>query len=74
MSATLYWRPVSVGRQTLDDQLRFILQLEQTRGRVRFTRTNIEYLRGLADAKVKDAQTVIDAIEKHNEIELWLEH
>lgn len=75
MSATLYWRPRRpLESKSLDDQLRFILNLDGVSGPVPFGRSNLDYLRGLADAEVKDAQTLIDAIEKHDDVELWLEY
>ncbi len=75
MSATLYWRPVVVSEgQSLNDQLRFILKLEGRQLPTRFDHTWLDYLRGLADAGITDAQTIIDAIEKHELIELWLEY
>jgi hypothetical protein len=76
MSANLYWRPVPKTAHGLPDALKYILQDSQgleAEMQV-FTRASICYLRGLADAKIDGAQELINAIEKHEEVEVWLEY
>lgn len=76
MSATLKWEPSKRKSQSLPDALKFVLRDKGgvTSERTIFGRGNISYLRGLADAGVEGAQELIDAIDKHEEVELWLEY
>ena len=69
MSVTLKWRPIKSGR-SLPNELKAVLA-DQAEGV--WKRSSMEYLRGLADAEVKGAQELIDALEKHGEVELFLE-
>lgn len=69
MSTTLKWRPIKGGR-SLPYALKRVLA-DQTLGVWKYS--SIEYLRGLRDAKVEGAQELIDALEKHGEVELFLE-
>lgn len=75
MSATLFWRPKDIGRKELADELRFILQesvLSGGPGQAVLGVVDRPYLKGLHDAHVKDADILIEAIERHGEIEIWL--
>jgi len=75
MSANLCWRSVSRSRNSLPDALKFILRDKyRLEGAQIWDIGNVSYLRGLADANVEGAQELIDAITKHNEVELWLEY
>ena len=74
MSSNLYWRPSNAGEMALSDKLKFALRnggryggntLDQT-----IYESDIPYFEGLRDAGVEDAQKIIDALEKHSEIEL----
>ncbi len=69
MSVTLKWRPIKGGR-ALPYELKRVLA-EKAPGVWR--RSSLEYLRGLRDAEVKGAQELIDVLEKHGEVELFLE-
>lgn len=70
MSSNLYWRPRSAGEKLLDDSLKFALQKRQYPADDTFYERDIPYFEGLRDAGVKDAQKIIDAIEKYGEIEV----
>jgi len=73
MSSNLYWRPRTSGEKPLSDELKYALKnsdkfnqdLDCTIGD-----SWLDYLSGLRDAGIKDAQKLIDAIEKYGEIEL----
>jgi hypothetical protein len=78
MSSSLVWQPKIDGGKPLPDALKYALQkrYEGLGGKSGGSRTlshrDIEYLKGLDDAGVKGAKSLIDAIEKHNDIEIWL--
>lgn len=76
MSATLKWEPSKRKSQSLPDALKFVLRDKGgvTGERTIFGSENLAYLRGLADAGIEGAQALIDAIDKHEEVELWLEY
>jgi len=76
MSANLNWRPVSKQSKTLPDELKFILReyCGIDTSKTIWNKQQIPYLAGLRDAGVKGAQELIDILEKHDEIELWLEY
>lgn len=72
MSSTLYWVPVVQTGKSLPDELKYALR-KKFGGYICNTRLlsgHIEYLNGLRDAGTKGAQELIDAIEKHGEIEI----
>ena len=74
MSATLKWRPLSSG-DSLPFSLRLALQkadkVESTP--TRFHSEDNDFLEGLACADVDGAQELLDLIEKHGIVELYLE-
>lgn len=80
MSATLMWEPKKRKAQSLPDALKFILRdslgagMGWQGGRITFNHSNDAYLRGLRDAGIEGAQELLDAIEQHEEVELWLEY
>jgi hypothetical protein len=79
MSSSLHWRPVPkpVDDSYLSGQLKHILGKNDPwvgGEERRVDSTVIPYLQGLADADVEDAQTLIDLIRKHGEVDLYLEH
>ena len=71
MSSNLTWKPVHQDEQTLSDELKHALSKRHRDGiDIRMGRTSIAYLRGLSDAGIKDADKLIEAIERHEEIEV----
>ena len=70
MTMSLGWEPVRPSKlKYLDDALKFALR-KRHGGHVDtvMTAADISYLQGLRDAGVKDADTLIEAIEKHGEV------
>ena len=76
MSANLCWKPADKDYKTLPDALKFILRDKQglTSEKDLYGRERLGYLRGLVDAGVEGAQELIDAIVKHEHVEIWLEY
>jgi len=72
MSSTLMWRPVEATGGTFSRELKRVLD-KNGWSTGRFDRKNIDYLKGVADCGVDEAQELIDLILEHDEIELWLE-
>ena len=81
-STTLKWRPSQRSRNSLPDGLLRIFRgwLEssnemnvQSAERC-VSRDSLKYLEGLRDAGVDGAQQVIDLIEEHGEVVLYLEY
>jgi hypothetical protein len=75
MSANLMWEPAKRPAESLPDALKFVLRdrygLEH---RQTFGRNQVPYLQGLADANIEGALELLEAIEKHESVELWLEY
>lgn len=71
MSSVLQWEVHRRKREDLPNELKWLLQ-ERYGGPIHktFTDIDLEFLRGLSTAKVKGADTLIKAIEKHGEIDL----
>lgn len=70
MSMSLGWEPVRPSRlKFLDDALKFAIR-KRYGGTVDtvMTSEDVPYLEGLRDAGVKDAKTLIEAIEKYGSI------
>lgn len=71
MSTNLYWEPAHRNKKSPkgDDALKFALR-KRSNGHVnmRMTQSDVPYLQGLVDAGIAAAQELIDAIEKHDEI------
>ena len=72
MSSNLYWEPADRGKnKCLGTALKGALQKRFGYPvRVTLDERNVPYLEGLVDADIKDAQGLIDAIEKHGRIDL----
>ena len=79
----LYWRPLIPNRgHTLGTALKRILErrrLNGVGGCITLTYDDVAYLRGIQDASdencgdVKaDAQILIDAIDRHGTVEIWI--
>ena len=72
MSSTLYWKPVSKKNNSLSTELKFALQKKYgSSTKITMTYDDMPYLEGLLHGGVKDAKDLIDAIEQHEEIEVW---
>lgn len=76
MSASLMWEPKRRKSQSLPDALKFVLRdkLGLTSERRTFGHEQLPYLAGLRDANVEGTAELIEIIEKHEEVELWLEY
>lgn len=82
MSSSLYWVPdVEPEGNRLSDELKFAISRHcwgtdgtMGEGRAILDDDDLDYLRGLFDAGIKDADTLIQAIEKHGRIALWHEY
>ena len=72
MSMNLYWQPVVTDATDLSDHLKYALR-KRFDGHVDVTmnESDAQYLQGLRDAGLKDAQTLLDAIAKHGEIRVF---
>ena len=73
MTMNLYWTPIlPPDDNNLSDQLKFALR-KRFNGCVEMTMNvcSIPYLQGLSDGGIKDAQKLIAAIEKHDEIRVY---
>lgn len=72
MSSTLYFQPRQTGEKQLPDELKFVLRDGKYFGGLPRVVHNydLSYFHALADANIKGAQKVIDAIEKYGEVEL----
>ena len=80
MSTTAYWRPIVLKEgNSIDDDLkrkiarRYMDHDGSLSGSVNMDRADLGWLEGLRDAGVKDAEKLVEAIEKYYEIEVWLE-
>lgn len=80
---TLHWKPVAKTKVRIPEGLSRILRLHWLTGTTtrRIERavvphtaeTAIAYLQGLRDANVTGADILLDAINEHGQIEIWLE-
>ena len=70
------WKPNTRSGHDLPDALKFVLRdkMGLMEGERIFDHGNISYLSGLRDAGVEGAQELIDAIEKHDEVVVWLQY
>lgn len=71
MGQNLYYRVKPKGRD-LDDQLKFILRKNRSLP-ASFDESDINFLKGLEAAGIKDSDTLIEAIEKYGEITVYEE-
>ena len=67
MGSTLYWEPYKANRKSLSDELKNALRERLGTGfrREPLEVENVDFLEGLSCAGIKDAQVLIDAIDKH---------
>lgn len=76
MSRNLCWRPERKSYRVLSTALKWAFEKRETFDCTHkniLSDEDIAYLQGLRDAAVEDAQTLIDAINKHGRIEIWLQ-
>ena len=80
MSTNAYWRPVvpKEGNDLSDEIKRKIARRYMDHdgslsGSVKLGKSALGWLEGLRDSDIEDADKLIEAIEKHYEIEVWLE-
>lgn len=76
MSANLMWEPANRKAHSLPDALKFVLRDKMgiSGERTPMGRDQLNYLSGLRDAGVDGAQTLIEAIDKYEVVEVWLEY
>lgn len=77
MSATLYMQPRQTGEKALPDELRHILMKPGNKFGdlpVIVDDYSLDYFQALADADIKGAQKVVDAINKYGELEIRAEY
>lgn len=77
MSSDLYWRPYLKAAHPLPDELKFALRnrdLFNNSLNGQLTERDLDYLMGLRDGGISSAQKLIDAINKHGDIELVEEY
>lgn len=77
MGMNLEYRPIAIGKSFTSkngDALKIALRDKRgvNSSSTIFNGLDIEYLEGLRDGGLKDAQSVIDAIKKHEVIEIYL--
>lgn len=71
MSSNLYWEPTARKKKDLPTAIKFALRKRFPGGvNITLDTTNLDYLQGLADAGIDGAQTLVDAIDQHECIEL----
>jgi len=68
----LKWQPTYNVGQSLADELKYFLRRAEKNNK-NFTHCDIPYLEGLRDAGIKDADTLIEAIEKYDYITVYEE-
>lgn len=71
MSSSLTIEPTQRKKNTLSTELKFALRKRnngQTLNNKEFTKSDIPYFSGLYDAGIKDAQDVINLIERYDSI------
>ena len=80
MSSTAYWKPVTPkeGNCLSDDLKRKIARRYMGHdgslsGSVFLNHADMGWLEGLRDGGVKGADKLVDAINKHDDIEVWIE-
>lgn len=80
MSTNLHWLPITDDRgKTLSKDLKFkMLKSERYEralngGLIILDSGHIPFFEGLMAAEVEDADKIIEAIEKHSKIKVWLE-
>jgi hypothetical protein len=71
VSTNLKWRPARQTQCDLSDDLKYALRKSRDMSvPLRLDRSHLPYLQGLLHGGIEDAQKLIDAIEKHGEIEV----
>lgn len=73
MSSNLYWRPFGYGEKSLPDELKFVLQKSSYYYNgldLNLSNNDLPYFKALQDAGIKGAGTIVEALEKYNQIEV----
>lgn len=73
MSSVLRWRPVEDYEHEVDDDVKFILRSHFQTPKLNnyiLRKSDIPFLEGVVAGGTKEAQDLIDAINKHDTIEL----
>ena len=76
MSTNLYWLPIKPQKAyDLSTELKFALRNRDNDGHVNeeLDDQSLGYLRGLLDAGIKDAEILIDAIDKYGAVRVFEE-
>ena len=76
MSNSLYYEIVQPSHEKdLPDELKRILteRYELQNGKYRLNSTSLDYLQGLLDANIPGVNKLIDAIEKYDAVDIFLE-
>ena len=74
MSSSLYWKPISHEAHHVNTELKYILEKRFIAMPAVLNHEHVSYLEGLKDAGVKGADELIEAIEKHEQIEISLRY
>jgi len=74
MSANVCWRPANTGKKDVPDDIHSIIRDLRDGANYEMDYTDITYLEGLRDGGCKGAQKLIDAINKHEEIDIIIEY
>lgn len=72
MSSTLQWRPIG-GGHTLPDELKWKLRDEYSLPH-KFSRYDLLFLKGLIVCEIAGAKELYEAIEQHDEVEVYEEY
>ena len=72
MSSTMYYQPVRKTNHVSNELMNALHKKFGTKHIL--NHHNLDYLHGLADAGMKDADKIINMIEKHDEVNIWTEH
>lgn len=70
MASNLFWRPICDNDSPLDKHLKWILKEEELTDNPLSVK-DLGFLRGLRAAGIKDADKLMEAIEKYGYIELY---
>ena len=69
MSSTLMWEPLRRNKKDLPNEMKYILRKKYGEPvKIVLSERDIEYLQGVKDAGVESIETLINAIEKYQEI------
>lgn len=72
MSTNLMWKPVVKDQNYIGSEIRDLI-IKKYGYKSKLSYQDLEYLKGLRDAGKEEASDLIDAINEHEEIEVWEE-